>query len=90
MKGWTGEYDEQTLEQVLALKSELNARAEEKLAMQSALEPQIAENERLKAAHERQVAENARSQAQLKAMRASSSWRLTAPLRALAAFGRRR
>jgi Alpha 1,4-glycosyltransferase conserved region/Glycosyltransferase sugar-binding region containing DXD motif len=90
VKGWTGEYDEHTLEQVLALKSELNARAEEKIAMQSALEPQIAENERLKAAHERQVAENARSQAQLKAMQASTSWRLTAPLRALAAFGRRR
>jgi hypothetical protein len=94
VEGWTGEYDERTLEQVLALKAELNARAEEKTAMQSALALQIAENERLKADHERQAAANARSQVQLDAMLASSSWRLTAPLRAasqaLAAFGRRR
>jgi hypothetical protein len=89
--GWTGEYDEKTLEQVLGLKAELNARAEEKIRMQSALDLQIAENERLRG---RQMAENVRSQAQLEAVLASSSWRLTAPLRAasqaLAAFGRRR
>ena len=106
--GWIGEYDERTLEQVLDLKAELNARAEENIRMQSVLElqiaenerlkeareRQIAENERLKEAHERQMAENERSQLQLEAMRASSSWRLTAPLRAasqaLAALGRRR
>jgi hypothetical protein len=92
--GWIGEYDERTLEQALDLKAELNARAEENIRMQSVLELQIAENERLKEAHERQMAQNARSQLQLEAMRASSSWRLTAPLRvasqALAALGRRR
>jgi hypothetical protein len=106
--GWIGEYDERTLEQALDLKAELNAHAEENIRMQSVLElqiaenerlkeareRQIAENERLKEAHERQMAQNARSQLQLEAMRASSSWRLTAPLRAasqaLAALGRRR
>jgi hypothetical protein len=92
--GWIGEYDERTLEQALDLKAELNAHAEENIRMQSVLELQIAENERLKEAHERLMAQNARSQLQLEAMRASSSWRLTAPLRAasqaLAALGRRR
>jgi hypothetical protein len=92
--GWTGEYDDWTLEQVLDLKAELNARAEENIRMQSGLELQIMENERLKEAHERQMAENARSQLQLEAIRGSSSWRLTAPLRAasqaLAALGQRR
>jgi hypothetical protein len=68
--GWVGEYDEQTLEQALRLKAELN----EKVELQVVLGSQLAESERVKEALER-------SQMELKAIRASTSWRLTAPLR---------
>jgi hypothetical protein len=50
--GWVGEYDEQTLEHGLRLKTELHAsaeeNAEEKSKLQAALELQIAETELLK------------------------------------------
>ena len=68
--GWVGEYDEQTLEHALSLKAELNERVQ----LQIALGSQTAESERVKVALER-------SQMELKAMRASTSWRLTAPVR---------
>jgi hypothetical protein len=68
--GWVGEYDEQTLEHALNLKAELNERVE----LQVALGSQLAESERVKEAFER-------SQMELKAIRTSTSWRLTAPLR---------
>jgi Glycosyl transferase family 2/Alpha 1,4-glycosyltransferase conserved region/Glycosyltransferase sugar-binding region containing DXD motif len=68
--GWVGEYDEQTLEHALSLKAELHERVQLHIALGS----QIAESERVKVALER-------SQMELKAMRASTSWRLTAPVR---------
>jgi hypothetical protein len=68
--GWVGEYDEQTLEHGLSLKAELNERVQ----LQIALGSQVAESERVKVALER-------SQMELKAMLASTSWRLTAPVR---------
>jgi hypothetical protein len=98
--GWTGEYDERTLEHSLNLKAVVNAYAEQKTQLGAALELEISESERLKAefkaqaeektrlqtALELQVVGNERLLAQLDAILASVSWRLTAPLRA----GRRR
>jgi hypothetical protein len=66
--GWVGDYDAQSLERALELKAQLNASAEEKAQLQLA-------SERLQAALEH-------SQMQVKATLASTSWRLTAPLRA--------
>jgi hypothetical protein len=81
--GWTGEYDERSLEHDLNLTARLNSYIEEKIRLQaeaSALE-----------------LENEARQRQLQAIMASTSWRLTAPLRVggtlfpgLRSFGRRR
>lgn len=73
--GWSGEYDEQTLEHGLSLKAELNANAEAKTQLQL-------ESERLQAELNAQAQEKVALQMQLKAIEASTSWRLTAPLRA--------
>jgi hypothetical protein len=63
--GWLGEYEAQSLDRALELKTrlqaELSRQAQEKIALQAALE---------------------RSQMQMKDTLASTSWRLTAPLRA--------
>jgi hypothetical protein len=88
--GWVGEYDGGTLEGALGLKADLNASAEENRRLQNALELQAAEGERARAQLEelaaRQLAEvkakNEQQRIQLDAMLASTSWRLTAPVRA--------
>ena len=88
--GWVGEYDGGTLEGALGLKADLNASAEENRRLQDALELQAAEGERARAQLEelaaRQLAEvkakNERQRIELDAMLASTSWRLTAPVRA--------
>ena len=84
--GWTGEYDEQTLERILNSQATMHVHVEE--------------NERLRAqlaAIQLHVEENERLRAQLAAIQSSTVWRLTAPLRtggrafsALRTFGRRR
>jgi hypothetical protein len=73
--GWASEYDAQSLERTLELKVQLNASAEEKAQLQLALSRHAQEKIALQAALER-------SQMQVKATLASTSWRLTAPLRA--------
>jgi glycosyl transferase family 2/alpha 1,4-glycosyltransferase len=84
--GWTGEYDELSLEHDLDLTARLHAYAEEKVRLQAAV-----------SALELQVRENEGCRRQLEAIMASTSWRLTAPLRIggtlfpwLRSFGRRR
>jgi hypothetical protein len=103
--GWTGEYDEHTLESALSVKAELNACAEEKRALQAALEHRAAESQRslgkLAADAAAQLADaaarNQQQRIQLDAILASTSWRMTAPIRAgsrclsaLRLLGRRR
>jgi hypothetical protein len=88
--GWTGEYDDSTLEGALNVKAEFNACADEKRGLQAALERQAAvAAERLErqaaVAAERlgeAVAANERQRIQIEAILASTSWGLTAPLRA--------
>lgn len=106
--GWIGEYDGHTLECALSVKAELNACAEEKRAVQAALERQAAvaagqlaeaeaANAQAEAAHAEAEAANKRQRIQLDAILASTSWRMTAPIRAgsrclsaLRLLGRRR
>ena len=92
--GWIGEYDGHTLECALSLKAELNACAEEKRAVQAALERQAAVAAGQLAEAE---AANKRQRIQMDAILASTSWRMTAPIRAgsrclsaLRLLGRRR
>jgi hypothetical protein len=91
--GWIGEYDGHTLECALSVKAELNACAEEKRAVQAALERQAAvaagqlaeaeaANAQAEAAHAEAEAANKRQRIQLDAILASTSWRMTAPIRA--------
>ena len=88
--GWTGEYDDSTLEGALNVKAEFNACADEKRGLQAALEREAAvAAERLErqaaVAAERlgeAVAANERQRIQIEAILASTSWGLTAPLRA--------
>jgi hypothetical protein len=80
--GWVGEYDAQSLDRALELKEQLNTSTEEKAQLQLASERLQAELSGLQAALER-------SQMQVKATLASTSWRLTAPLRAAATFSAR-
>jgi Glycosyl transferase family 2/Alpha 1,4-glycosyltransferase conserved region len=88
--GWTGEYDDSTLEGALNVKAEFNACADEKRGLQAALERQAAvAAERLErqaaVAAERlgeAVAANERQRTEIEAILASTSWGLTAPLRA--------
>ena len=92
--GWTGEYDDATLEGALNVKAEFNACADEKRGLQAALERQAAvAAEQLGEA----VAANERQRTEIEAILASTSWGLTAPLRAgsrylsaLRLLGRRR
>jgi hypothetical protein len=102
--GWTGEYDEQTLEGALSLKTQLNACAEENHRLLNAAEENrrllnacaeenrrllnacAEESCRLQAALEGQGADRT----QLDAILTSTSWRLTAPMRALRRLGRRK
>jgi hypothetical protein len=102
--GWTGEYDEQTLEGALSLKTQLNACAEENHRLLNAAEENrrllnacaeenrrllnacAEESCRLQAALEGQAADRT----QLDAILTSTSWRLTAPMRALRRLGRRK
>lgn len=81
--GWTGEYDEQTLEGALSLKAQLNACAEENRRLLNAC---AEESCRLQAALEGQAADRT----QLDGILTSTSWRLTAPMRALRRLGRRK
>ena len=92
--GWIGEYDSHTLECALKVKAELNACAEEKRAVQAALEGQAAV-----AAGELAEAEavNELQRIHFDNLLASTSWRMTAPIRAgsrclsaLRQLGRRR
>jgi Glycosyl transferase family 2 len=80
--GWVSEYDAQSLDRALELTRQLNASTEEKAQLQLA-------SERLQAELSRQAQEKIalqaaleRSQMQVKATLASTSWRLTAPVRA--------
>jgi hypothetical protein len=80
--GWTGEYDEQTLEKILNFQAAMQVRATQTEVHAAEMEVHIAENERLRA--------------QLAAIHSSTIWRLTAPLRsgsralsALRTFGKR-
>jgi Alpha 1,4-glycosyltransferase conserved region len=96
VEGWTGEYDEETLEQVLRLSAELAGRAGEEAGLRPPLAQRAAENDLLKAelsAHAEEstkrqsaldqlIAENVGLRRQLEAILKSASWRLTAPLRA--------
>jgi hypothetical protein len=82
VNGWVGEHDAQSLDRALELKTQLNASTEEKAQLQLA-------SERLQAELSRQAQEKIalqaaleRSQMQVKATLASTSWRLTAPVRA--------
>ena len=92
--GWTGEYDDATLEGALNVKAEFNACADQKRGLQAALERQAAvAAEQLGQA----VAANERQRTEIEAILASTSWGLTAPLRAgsrylsaLRLLGRRR
>lgn len=99
--GWIGEYDGHTLECALSVKAELNACAEEKRAVQAALERQAAvaagQLAEAEAANAEAEAANKRQRIQLDAILASTSWRMTAPIRAgsrclsaLRLLGRRR
>jgi hypothetical protein len=92
--GWIGEYDGHTLECALSIKAELNACAEEKRAVQAALEHQAAESQRslgkLAADTAAQLADaaarNQQQRIQLDAILASTSWSLTAPMRAASRY----
>jgi Glycosyl transferase family 2/Alpha 1,4-glycosyltransferase conserved region len=92
--GWTGEYDDNTLEGTLSVKAELNASAEENRGLQAALVRQAADAAKQLA---EVASKNEQQRIQLDAIWASTSWRLTAPLRAssrclsaLGLLGRRR
>jgi hypothetical protein len=98
--GWSGEYDEQTLEHSLDLKAQINASAEENAQLrrtterlQTELSIHGKERTRLRSElsaeeQEKRKLQEAleRSQMQLKATLISTSWRLTAPLRTAGTF----
>ena len=73
--GWLGEYDAQFLDRAFELKKQLNESTEKNAQLQLALSRQAQEKIALQAALER-------SEMQVKATLASTSWRLTAPVRA--------
>ena len=73
--GWTGEYDEQTLEQIVSMRVAIEGHLAENGRLRAELNAKAREAARLQASLDR-------SQGRLEAMLASTSWRLTAPLRA--------
>lgn len=89
VEGWSGEYDERTLEHATNRKAQLDAFAEEKSRLHASLALQVATSNRLTAELDARTQENIRLQATLErsvahieAIRASTIWRLTEPLRA--------